>query len=116
MPEADFNLRQGDTSSLLARTLRDELADPVDLEGASVRFHMTSIAGGEPKVDEAAANEQVGNGSDGSKGKVEYAWQADDTDTPGLFLGEFQVTFANGKVQTFPNNRYLLIRITAQLA
>ncbi|MCZ7536283.1 MAG: hypothetical protein M5T61_10385 [Acidimicrobiia bacterium] len=73
---------------------------------------MIPVGGGTAKVDAAAVNEQNGDGSDGSKGDVSYAWVAGNTDTAGLFLGSWVVTFAGGAVQTYPNGGYVLIRIT----
>lgn len=107
-----FVLRQNDTASPITATLMDDTGDPVDLAGATVKFRMIPIGGGDPKVDAAAANDQNGNGSDGSKGDVSYAWSAADTDTDGLFLGSWVVTFTGGAVQTFPNGGYVLVRIT----
>lgn len=116
MPDADFMLRQNDTASTITAVLTDDDGNPVSIQGASVRFHMKPIEGGTTKVATAATNAQVGDGSDGSKGHVAYTWQAANTDTAGLFVAEWQVTFGGGAIQTFPNDRNLLVRITPQIA
>lgn len=108
----EFLLRQNDTASAITSTLTDEDGNPVDLAGATVKFRMIPVGGGTAKVDAAAVNDQNGDGSDGSKGDVSYAWLAADTDTAGLFLGSWVVTFAGGAVQTYPNGGYVLIRVT----
>lgn len=112
MPNDEFLLRQNDTASAITVTLTDEDGNPVDIAGATVTFRMTPVGGGTAKVDAAAVNDQNGDGSDGSKGDVSYAWLAADTDTAGLFLGSWVVTFAGGAVQTYPNGGYVLIRVT----
>jgi hypothetical protein len=42
-------------------------------------------------------------------------WQAADTTTPGLYNAEWEVTFTDGTVATFPNERYLLVEMKADL-
>jgi len=44
-------------------------------------------------------------------GRVRYAWQTGDTDTPGTFQGEFEVTYSTGEIETFPNDGFLAIEI-----
>lgn len=110
----DFYIRQGDTASDLADVLRDANGDPVNIQGATVRFLMVPLRGGTAKIDDDAQNDQVGDGlGDGSRGKVRYVWEnATQTDTPGDYLGSWVVTFSGGKVQTYPNGGYLLITVT----
>jgi hypothetical protein len=43
---------------------------------------------------------------------VRYEWLAANTDTADEYEGEFQVTYANGKIQTFPNDGYIPVVIT----
>lgn len=114
MPEADFHLAKGDRSSSITDTLKDSAGAAVDIQGATVNFVMrkTTAAPGTTKVSAAATNSQVGTGSDGSKGKVAYDWAAVDVDTAGLFLARWRVTFANGKRQSFPNDRWILVRVS----
>lgn len=115
MPD-QFVVRQGDTAQTLTSTLTDADDNPVDIAGATVTFTMGPIAGGDAKVNAAAAsNDQNGDGSDGSTGNVSYTWAAADTNTAGLYLGAWEVTFAGGAKLSFPNGGYLLIRVTPDL-
>lgn len=117
MPEPDYLIRQGDTGETITDTLEDENSDPVDIEGATIRFHLAPISGnGTSVLDVSATNAQSGDGTDGSMGKVSYTWSAGNTGVSGLYLGEWQVTFTGGAVQTFPNDGYVLVRVTEQVA
>lgn len=105
-----FYLKQGDTLDDLDRTLRNADGTAIDLSTATaVRFHMRRA--GTVIVDAAAS--VVGTASDGN---VRYEWQSGDTDTPGHFQSEFEVTFASGKVITVPNDGFMPIIITEQIA
>ena len=50
-----------------------------------------------------------------SNGAVSYTFTTSDTDTAGLFQGEFQVTFSGGAIETFPNAEYISINILDDL-
>tara|TARA_Y100000356_G_scaffold128083_1_gene127614 strand:+ start:199 stop:417 length:219 start_codon:yes stop_codon:yes gene_type:complete len=50
-----------------------------------------------------------------SGGAVSYTFSASDTNTAGLFQGEFQVTFSGGAIETFPNAEYISINILDDL-
>lgn len=104
----DFTIKRGDTAPAYEPTLTDAAEQPVDLAGASVRFHMLTMAR-VIVVDEAAEIVTP------AEGKVRYDWAAGDTDTRGLFIAEWQVTFAGGEVETFPNNRDLYVHIAGDL-
>lgn len=113
---ADIYITQGDTGPSIVATLVDEAGVVVDLTGVvgtDVRFHM---------IDPSSATEKVDNNSNTSvlspptDGKVQYDWQAADTDTAGLFDGEFQVTFPGGQIITFPNYRYFTILIREEVS
>ncbi len=114
--KADFYIAQGDTGPSIVATLVDEDGDVIDLTGlvdTDVKFHM---------IDPSSSTEKVDNNSDTSvltpktDGKVQYDWQAGDTDTPGLFDGEFQVNFPGGQIITFPNYRYFTIQIREEVS
>lgn len=114
MPAADFYIGQNDHGESLSDTLEDSTGAPVDISGATITLTVAPLAGGSPILNAvAASNDQNGNGSDGSKGKVHYVWQAADTAAAGLYLGRWTVTYAGGQVQSFPNGGYILIEITA---
>lgn len=117
MPAPDFAIKTGDTASSLASTLENSGGTAVDLQGATITFKMRSIAGGTLSLAAAATNSQNGTGVDGTKGHVVYNWATSgaDTATAGLYVGEWEVRFASGAIQTYPNDSYLLIGITDDL-
>jgi hypothetical protein len=109
---SDFYLGVGDTSSPLNDTLKDATGAAVDIAGATITFTLTPIKGATAVVNaQAVTNLQVGDGSDGSKGKVRYTWVSPQTNTPGDYLGVFKVTFAGGAIQTYPNSGFILVTI-----
>lgn len=86
-----------------------------DIEGATLRFHMFK-SDNTQVVDAAADNNQVGDGSDGTKGDWSYSPAAADTDESGTFNGEIEVTYSDGTIETFPNRGYFKIHIGDDLA
>lgn len=82
----------------------------VDLTGCSVRFHMRKIGSSQAKTDAPASI------TDADNGIVVYAWSAQDTDTVGSFEAEFEVTFTGGEIESFPNNRFIEVEITDDIA
>lgn len=106
----DFWVKQGDTSPPLEAGLVDR-DGPVVLTGdVDVRFHMRDRSRMTLLVDQPA--EII----DAAQGFVRYEWQAQDTVLRGVYLGEWEVTFADGRVQTFPNTGYTVIEIVGSLA
>jgi len=105
-----FYIKQNDTAPILAATLKDADEVAVNLTGSSVRFHMREVGSTTSKVDADAVL------VDASGGQVKYTWAADDTDTIGSYQAEFEVTFGDGSVETFPNNGYVLIEIIDDIA
>jgi len=105
-----FNLKQNDTSPSLQTTLLDGDGLPVSISGNNgVRFHMRA-AGGTVKIDTDAIV------VDAAAGIVRYDWTATDTDTAGTFQAEFEVTYTDDKIETFPNLGYIEIVITDDIA
>lgn len=45
--------------------------------------------------------------------RARYTFTATDTDTSGNYYGEFEVTFADSTVETFPNNKYIFVVVLA---
>ena len=98
----------------MSGTIKDPDDKAQDIQSATLRFHMktsdlTTV------VDAAANNDQVGDGSDGTKGDWSYNPVAADTDESGKFFGEVEITFASGVITTYPNNRHFQITITDDL-
>lgn len=114
MPDPDFSIKAGDTVSRLQATLENSGGTAVDIQSATVLFKLAAISGGTLLMNGTATNLQVGAGTtDGSIGKVAYSWGTADTNNlgPGLFNAEWEVAFASGAVQTFPNSGYFTIAI-----
>ncbi len=105
----DWITKKNDLLPILDVVLED--ADgPVDLSGVtSLNFKMIlkSSLGGTPKVSAAAVPDpdQATN-----TGKVTYTWQSGDTDTPGVYYGEFEALYGTNPL-TFPNNSYYIVEI-----
>lgn len=103
-----IQVKQNDTRPLEAKLAVNSVA--IGLAGATVRFHMRprtpgvgSTVNGLCTIVDAAA------------GRVRYAWLPADVDTPGLHRAEFEVTFGDGTVETFPNDGWLDVEILAEL-
>lgn len=105
---ADFYIKKNDTLPAIGAILKDAAGDPVDLTGATVRFHMS--IGSAVKVDAAATI------VDAAAGDVRYDWQSGDTDTAGPARCEFEVTFPGGGVETWPNNGAWTVSIAEEIA
>lgn len=104
-----FYIKQNDTSPGIETILQAEDGTVIDLTGCQVVFHMkhaqrtVSVSGACTVVDE--------NG-----GRVRYDWQAGNTATAGWYRGEFQVTYTDGKIETFPNDGSVWISVEAEIA
>ena len=105
------------TASAIFATLEDSNADPVDIEAATVMFKMAAIGGGTTVVAAVATNAQIGAGTtDASIGAVVYDWASGGVPgTAGRYIAEWEVTFSNGSVQTFPNGGYMLVDVREDL-
>lgn len=106
----EFNIRQNDLSPAIQFAL---LPTSVVLTGASVVFSMKNVDTGEVKISREAAiivTETV-------TPTVKYNWQVGDTDTPGLYKAEFEVTYSDATVETFPNDlENISVRVTEEIA
>lgn len=103
-----FRIKQNDTSPSLQATLKDATGSAVNITGATVRFHMKSLEGS-VKVD---AEMEI---TDAEGGVVQYDWSASDTDTVGTYRAEFEVTYADASIETFPNDGNVSIVISPEL-
>lgn len=109
MAASDFFIVQNDTAPAIEATLKDANGNAVSLSGASVRFHMMPKSG-TAKVDAAATI------TDAANGKVKYEWAVGDTDAFGMFDAEWEVTYSNGTIETFPSSGFTQIRIRKEIA
>jgi predicted ArsR family transcriptional regulator len=103
-----FRIKQNDTSPSLQATLKDASGSSVNITGATVKFHMKSLEDS-IKID---AEMEI---TDAEGGVVQYNWSASDTDTVETYRAEFEVTYADASVETFPNNGNVSIIVSPEL-
>lgn len=108
---ADFYLRQNDTLPSITATLKDGSGAIVDLTTATAcKFHMRKV-GSSVATTNAPAVIVTANA-----GAVRYDWLPADTLLTGTFYAEWEVTFGDGTIVTFPNDGYTEVLITEELA
>lgn len=105
---ATFVIKRGDTAPVLPVMLQNPDGTPANLTGAAVRFVMQNAVGTDV-VSRAAAIVDLPTAS------VNFNWQSSDTAVAGDFRAEFEVTFLDGSIGTFPNNGYLTVQIVPDL-
>ena len=103
-----FYIKQNDTSPSILAELKDANNTPVNLTAATAKVFVKSVDG-TLKVDE---DMQIINAS---LGVVRYDWQVGDTDTVGTYSVEFQVTYTDSAVETFPNTGSIALVVTKEL-
>lgn len=102
-----FTIKRGDTSPALRFVL---LPESVSLAGATARFQMR-VCGGATVIDRPAEILTVFEPA-----VVAHFWAPGETDTPGRFEAEFQVTYLDGAVETFPNLGFIEVFVTEDVA
>lgn len=101
--------KQNDTTPITGELTENGSAS--DLSNASkVEFFMTEDTNSDPKVSGEASIVDAANG------EVRYHFSSDEVDEAGIFLAEWQVTYANGTIHTFPNTGYMRIRFDEDLS
>ena len=108
---ASFYIKQNDTAPSIEVVLTDANGRAKSMTNAStVRFNMSTengtniISGG------------IGTIVNAAKGIVAYPWQAGDTSNVGIHNAEFEITYVNGQVETFPNSGYIRVIVKSELA
>ena len=96
---SNFNLKRNDTKDIIPYTIVDEEGNPIDLTGASVKFYMGDF--------KRIVAEGVATITDAENGEVEYKLTTEDTLYAGKFRAEFEVTFSDEDIKTFPSDGYL---------
>lgn len=104
-----FPITMGDTLPVLTSSLMDADGAAIDLTGATVTFRMRAMESATLKVNAAATVD-----APATAGKVRYAWQVADTDTPGGFFAEWRITYAAGQL-TVPNEAPIVVQNRARL-
>ncbi len=105
-----FYIKQNDTAPIILVSLKDGNDAVVSLTGASAIFKMRPVGQSTVKTNAAAIIHNA------DSGQVRYEWVAADTDTIGSYEAEFQVTFSDGKIETFPNSDFIRITITDDIS
>lgn len=98
---SEFYIKRGDTSPGMAYTL----SPAVNFTGASVVFNMRQRNGALVINREAATIED-------EAGVVGFTFSAAQTAAAGFFDAEFEVTYADTSVETFPNYGFIDVRIS----
>lgn len=105
-----FFIKKGDTSPAL---LADLLPAGTDITGATaVVFSMRPRGSTTPTVNRAAATIVTPT----NPARLRYNWTSLNTAAAGNFEGEFEVTRADGSIETFPNDGHIPISITGDIA
>lgn len=107
---SSFHIKRGDTSPALVYAL--EPAGEVILTGASAVFSMRPRTGGALVVDRAPAVIVTATGSP----TLRHDWAPGDTALAGAHWAEFEVTYADGAIETLPNDGHITVIITQDLA
>lgn len=106
----EFRIKKGDTRPVLEAILRGSDDDPRDLSNAAgIEFHMADSETGDIIVNSPATIVTA------SEGRVQYEWASGDTDSVGLYMAEFEVSYDDGSTETFPNYGTMEVRISEGL-
>lgn len=102
---SEFNIKQNDRLPKLRANLAiDGVA--LDLTSCTVAFKMRLCGASTLKVNAAATVVGVP-----TTGVVEYTWAAGDTDTPGRYDAEFEVTVSGGQIFSTPTVGFLRVNV-----
>lgn len=104
----DFYIKRNDTRPEISVTALDDAGAAVNLTGATVKFFM--------KQNNTLKVNGTGSLISAAAGTMKYQWVAADTDTAGDYLAEFQVTFGDGRILTFPNATYINVHVITDLS
>lgn len=105
---ADFNIRQSNRLPALECELFED-DQPADLTTATaVQLRYKPKAGGAVIV-------RTGQIVAAKPGRVRYAWAAGDTDTAGVYLAAWRVTYTGSVTADYPNQGGFHIAITNDL-
>ncbi len=105
-----FQIKENDTTPSLRAALLNGSGDAVDLIGTTVRFHMRPMGSSAVTIDRSASVISE------AEGIVQYDWIAGNTDDVGFYQAEFEVTYSDGNVETFPNNNYIGVEIVDDIS
>lgn len=93
---SDITFVQGDTAPPITGALKDDDGAPFDLSPvATVKFQMRKLDDRRYTVDAEA--DIVGTVTEGN---VSYDWDDNDLDVPGEYIGQWELTYLDGRIQT----------------
>ena len=101
-------LKRGDTRTAIKATLKNPTGIAVDLTNASVKFIMADPYG-TVKINRTAEIQ------DAPTGIVWFVFEPPETSVAGTYQAEFEVTFGDGRIDTYPNDDYLNVGIISDL-
>jgi len=101
-----ITLKQGDTRHAVRAALKKADGTTVDLTGATVLFKLAERNGTVLVNREATA---------GADGVAEFIFNTGETDKVGVLYAEFFVTYADGRVETFPNKGKIVINVESRI-
>jgi hypothetical protein len=108
---ADFTIKRGDTLPSIQSTLTHSDNSGGLASASSVKFIMRLPYTNTPKVRAAATLVEVSD----TTLVVRYDWVSGDTNVADEYRAEWEVTFASGKIETFPNDGYNIIQVFQDL-
>ena len=112
-----WRMKRGALGPPYRAVLRQANKQPLDLNGCSASFIMRPRGLSTPKIDAAVTILQEGDAETGINiGWAEYVWVQGDTDTSGIYDGEFQVIDPGGVPIRIPSDGYLEIQILGNLS
>lgn len=103
-----FNIKRNDRAPSITCRLG---SGALNLTGTTVKFIMrdASSPSATPKVNAAATIVSA------TEGIVRYSWASGDTNTAGLYLAEWEVTFAGDVKGTYPRTGHLYVNVIPDL-
>ena len=104
-----YRIKQGDIGRTYQAVLTDADGDPIDLTDADVKLIVRRRPGDVLLEEDATI---VG---DPTAGTVKYVWADGDTDTPGRYAAEFEVTWTASDRVTVPTRTPGIIEIVPKL-
>lgn len=105
---ATFMTKRGDYRAAIKASLKDASGQAVNLTNCNVKFLMADLRG-KVKINRNALIQDAINGI------MWFVFEANEVDEAGAFRGEFEVTYADGRVETFPNEGYINVQINSDL-
>jgi hypothetical protein len=111
-----FEIKRGDNRPIYMGVLMQNFGTPsqtpIDLTNADVVFFIMRLA----SLGDVAPHVRAPvNIEDAPNGVVAYEWQPGNTDTPGVYNVEFEINWADGGIETVPNDSYVQITIVEDL-